>query len=98
MLRQANQTRKNMTENQEKQIMTMLTRCVNGIQDLRTDVTELKTDVTELKTDVAELRLGQARMEKDIKIINKSLSTLAENSLESRSRIEILEEKIEHIN
>ncbi len=91
MLRQANQTRKNMTENQEKQIMTMLTRCVNGIQDLR-------TDVTELKTDVAELRLGQARMEKDIKIINKSLSTLAENSLESRSRIEILEEKIEHIN
>ncbi|MEJ7700546.1 MAG: hypothetical protein WKF71_12985 [Pyrinomonadaceae bacterium] len=46
-----------MTENQTKEVFNLLTRCVNGIQEIREDVSILKQDVSELKTDVAELRL-----------------------------------------
>jgi len=112
-----------MTENQEKQMMAMLTKCVNGIQDLREDVADLKTGQAELKSDVAglksdvaglksdvaglksdavelkegqaELKEGQARLEKEIQITNKALSILADDSVRTRARVDILEQQKE---
>ncbi len=124
-----------MTDNQFREMMDKVTKCVNGIQILRDDVTELKTDVAELKTDVAELKTdvaelktdvaelktdvaelktdvaelkqgqiriekrmdnfeeGQAEMKKELQITNRALSILADDSIKTRARVEILEEE-----
>ena len=55
-----------MTENQEKELFSLLTKGVNGIQRLEGDVKELKTDVAVLKTDVAELKSDVAVIKTDI--------------------------------
>jgi uncharacterized coiled-coil DUF342 family protein len=45
-----------MTDNQFNQLSDLVTKCVNGIQELRAGQEEIKSDVSELKTDVSELK------------------------------------------
>jgi len=54
-----------------RKFLIFLTKCVNGIQEIKEDVSELKADiselkagVSELKADVSELKDGQKRIEK----------------------------------
>jgi hypothetical protein len=77
-----------MTEIQEKQIMTMLTRCLNGIK-------RLEEGQTRLESDHAELILGQRKLEKELQLTNKALSVLAEDSMKTRVKVGLLEDKIE---
>ena len=97
-----------MTDNQLREMFDKLTKCVNGIQVLREDITELKSDVSViksdiveiksdvsgLKSDVSELKAGQTRIEKSLEITNRTLDTIAGDSLRVKSRVEILEERI----
>jgi chromosome segregation ATPase len=82
-----------MTDNQFKQLFSLVTNCVNSIQDLRGDVSELKGDVSELKSDVSELKQGQQRLEKEMKLLGKSVSYLHSDMLNIRARVEVLEEE-----
>jgi phage shock protein A len=83
-----------MTENQEKQIINLLTKAVNGVQRLEEDVKEIKSDVSELKSDVTELKGGQERMEKQMEIIGRSLDSLAGDNVKVKARVQILEERV----
>lgn len=82
-----------MTENQEKEMFTLLRKCANGIQRLGDDMKGVKTDVAELKTDVAELKDGQQRIEKEIQLTNRSISVFAGELNVTKARVEILEQK-----
>lgn len=94
-----------MTENQTKEMFNLLTRCVNGIQELKEDVSvlkqdvsvlkqdmsEVKSDISELKTDVAELKAGQNRIEKQIRLNNAVVNEIAGEQLRIKSRVTDLE-------
>jgi uncharacterized protein YlxW (UPF0749 family) len=89
---------KTMTENQELQIVSLLNKCVSGIQNLETafdglqkDVTELKTDVAQLKTDVVDLKTGQNRIEKQLNLNNQALNMIAGEQVRMNVRIDDLE-------
>lgn len=96
-----------MEDKQFNKLFDLITRCVAGIRELqddvaviKTDVSELKTDVAELKTDVAELKegqirleAGQARLEKELQTTNKALDTLAGDSIRTKARVDLLEQK-----
>jgi chromosome segregation ATPase len=73
-----------MTENQEKQIMNLLNKCVNGIQNLQTDVSEIKSDISELKG-------GQKRIEKEMRINNRAVNTIAGEQVRMNERLVDLE-------
>ena len=74
-----------MTENQEAQMMTMLTRCVNGIQ-------RLEEGQTRLEQRMDNLEKGQEDLKKEWQITNKVLSILTDDSIRIRARIDILEQ------
>ncbi|MGI8848771.1 MAG: hypothetical protein ACR2HT_01225 [Pyrinomonadaceae bacterium] len=87
-----------MTENQTKEVFNLLTRCVNGIQEIREDVSilkqdvsELKTDVAELKTDVAELKEGQKRIEKEVRLNTVAINEIASEQFRLKIRVDELE-------
>ena len=101
-----------MTENQETQMMTMLTRCVNGIQRLEEGQTKLEVGQAKLEEGQAKLEAGQTRLEqrmdnleagqtrleKEIQVTNKALAILADDSVRTRARVGILEQHIELTN
>ena len=94
-----------MTENQTKEVFNLLTGCVNGIQEIRedvsilkqdvselkTDVGILKTDVAELKTDVAELKEGQKRIEKEVRLNTVAINEIASEQFRLKIRVDELE-------
>ena len=80
-----------MTENQTKEVFNLLTRCVNGIQEIREDVSELKTDVAELKIDVAELKEGQKRIEKEVRLNTVAINEIASEQFRLKIRVDELE-------
>ena len=87
-----------MTENQTKEVFNLLTRGVNGIQEIREDVSilkqdvsELKTDVAELKTDVAELKEGQKRIEKEVRLNTVAINEIAGEQFRLKIRVDELE-------
>jgi len=94
-----------MTENQTKEVFNLLTRGVNGIQEIRedvsilkqdvselkTDVGILKTDVAELKTDVAELKEGQKRIEKEVRLNTVAINEIAGEQFRLKIRVDELE-------
>ncbi len=94
-----------MTENQTKEMFTLLTKCVSGIQELKEDVSILKTDVSvlkadmsevkrdigELKQDVAELKDGQKRIEKEVRLNTAAINEIAAEQLRLRVRVVELE-------
>lgn len=96
-----------MEDKQFNQLFDLITRCVTGIRELqgdvsviKTDVAELKTDVSELKTDVSELKEGQkrleegqTRLEKELQTTNKAFDILAGESIRTKSRVDLLEQK-----
>lgn len=94
-----------MTENQEKQVMTMLTRTIKGIEDLREGQSRLenrmenvenelvivKNDLTDVKTELTDVKT-------EVKVINKKMSNYSNDVAELRARVEILEERILSVN
>ncbi len=94
-----------MTENQTKEVFNLLTKCVNGIQEIRedvsilkqdvaelkTDVAELKTNVAILKTDVAELKEGQRRIEKEVRLNTVAINEIASEQFRLKIRVDELE-------
>ena len=81
-----------MTENQETQMMTMLTRCVNGIQRLEESQTKLEAGQTRLEQRMDNLEKGQEDLKKEWQITNKVLSILTDDSIRIRARVDILEQ------
>ncbi len=98
-----------MTENQFREMMDKMTKCVSGVQrlekgqarlekdvsELKQDVSELKQDVSVLKQDVSELKAGQSRLEKETQTIGKVIEILADDSIRTRARVAILEDQRE---
>ena len=91
-----------MTDNQFNQLFGLVTKSVESNQrlekafaEMKQDVSVLKQDVAELKQSVSKLEDGQTRIEKEMKIMSKSLSSLAVESLQTRSRIGVLEDELE---
>ena len=80
-----------MTENQTKEVFNLLTKCVNGIQEIREDVAVLKQDVAELKTDVAELKQGQKRIEKEVRLNTAAINEIASEQFRLKIRVDELE-------
>jgi chromosome segregation ATPase len=96
-----------MEDKQFTQLFDLVTRCVAGVRELqqgqkilqtdvaelKADVAELKADVAEIKKDVSELKAGQSRLEKELQTTNKALDLLAGESVRTKARIDILEQK-----
>ncbi len=87
-----------MTENQTKEIFNLLTKCVNGIQDLKEDVSVLKgdvsvlkEDVSEMKQDINELKEGQKRIEKEVRLNTAGINELASQQFNLNVRVSELE-------
>jgi hypothetical protein len=90
-----------MTDNQLREFFDKLTECVNGIQilqdgqvKLETGFAEMKSDIVEIKSDVAEMKAGQKRLELGQETTNRSFDVLAGESIRVKSRVEILEKRI----
>ncbi|MBA2621557.1 MAG: hypothetical protein H0U87_10195 [Acidobacteria bacterium] len=73
-----------MTDNQFNQLFDLVTKCVNGIQELKQDMSVVKQDVSELKT-------GQNRIEKQIRLNNAAVNEMAGEQLRINSRVTELE-------
>jgi septal ring factor EnvC (AmiA/AmiB activator) len=93
-----NSLEKIMTENQEKEMFNLLTRSVSGIQDLnkRFDSLEDKVDsldkkVENLQEDVSELKDGQKRIEKELRLNNRAVNTIAGEQVRMDERLLDLE-------
>ena len=67
-----------MTENQTKEVFNLLTKCVNGIQGIREDVSILKQDVFILKQDVSVLKQDMTEAKQDISEMKLDISELKE--------------------
>jgi len=80
-------SRKIMTENRTKEVFNFLTKCVNGIQEIREDVAVLKTDVSEL-TD------GQKRIEKEVRLNTVAINEIAGEQFQLKIRVDELEKAI----
>jgi chromosome segregation ATPase len=80
-----------MTDNQFNQLFDLVTKCVNGIQELREGQGELKSDISELKVEVSELKEGQTRIEKQIRLNNAAVNEMAGEQLRINSRVTELE-------
>ena len=80
-----------MTENQFNQLFDLVTKCVNGIQELRTGQEEIKTDVSELKQDVSELKQDVSGLKQDVSELKQDVSELKQDVSglkEGQNRIE----------
>ncbi|MDQ3322698.1 MAG: hypothetical protein M3525_09780 [Acidobacteriota bacterium] len=75
-----------MTDNQFNQLFDLVTKSVNGIQ-------RLEKGQEEIRADVAELKQGQAKLDKGLQIINRTLANMHGDAANVRSRVEILEEE-----
>lgn len=89
-----------MEDKQFNQLFDLITRCVTGIRELQDGQKNLQADVAELKDDVAELKEGQqrledgqARLEKELQTTNKAFDILAGESIRTKSRVDLLEQK-----
>ncbi|CAN5873038.1 hypothetical protein BH20ACI4_BH20ACI4_12330 [soil metagenome] len=82
-----------MEDKQFNQLFDLITRCVTGIRELQDGQKVLQADVTEIKQDVSELKAGQARFEKELQTTNKALDTLAGESVRTKARVDLLEQK-----
>ena len=72
-----------MTDNQFDQIFGLLTKTVNGVQNLENEVQllkqgqdELRQDVNSLKQDVSELKQGQSELREDVNEIKQGQDEL----------------------
>lgn len=78
-----------MTENQTKEMFSLLTKCVNGIQKLDEDVSTLKEDVSSLKEDVSTLKEDVSTLKADVSILKEDVAELKEgqNRIEKEVRL-----------
>ncbi len=94
-----------MTENQTKQVFDLLTKCVNGIQEIREDVStlkkdvsilkedmsEVKNDISEMKQDISQLKEGQKRIEKEVRLNTVAINEIASEQFRLKIRVDELE-------
>jgi archaellum component FlaC len=73
-----------MTENQEKEVMRMLTKAVTGIQNVDSRLEKIENRLEKVETEV--------------KVMSKKLSHSIDGVAELRARVEILEEKMLSVN
>lgn len=75
-----------MTDNRFNQLFELVTKSVNGIQRLEKSQEEMRGDISELKE-------GQAKLDKGLQILNRTLTIMHGDLGNLRSRVEILEEE-----
>lgn len=80
-----------MTSNNEKEMMRMLTKTVNTLQKVDERLSNLEAGQAEIKEDISEIK-------SEIKLINKKITIIDGDNRGLRSRIEILEDKIQPSN
>ncbi len=94
-----------MTDNQFNQMFDLLTKCVNGVQKLEagqakleagqerleTTVAIIKDDVSELKNDVGDLKEGQNRIEKQMRLNDATIDSLAGEQMRLKAAVVNLE-------
>ena len=78
-----------MTENQTKEMFNLLTRCVNGIQELKEDVSVLKEDVSALKVDVSALKQDMSEVKSDVAEIKSDVSELKAGQIRIEKQIRL---------
>jgi len=61
------------------------------VAELKTDVAELKTDVAELKNDVHDLKKGQQRIEKQMRLNDAAVDSVAGEQMRLKAAITNLE-------
>ena len=83
-----------MTENQTKEVFNLLTRCVNGIQEIREDVSILKQDVSILKQDVSELKTDVAELKTDVAILKTDVAELKTDVAELKEGQKRIEKEV----
>lgn len=67
-----------MTENHTKEMFSLLTKCVSGIQELKEDVAVLKSDVSVLKSDMSEVKQDVAVLKLDMSEVKQDIAELKE--------------------
>ncbi|MCU0239533.1 MAG: hypothetical protein MUC29_08830 [Pyrinomonadaceae bacterium] len=87
-----------MTENQEKQVMNLLTRTIKGIEDLREGQTKLENRLGNVENRLENVENDLSIVKTEVKVINKKMSNYSDDVAELRARVEILEEKVLSIN
>ncbi len=78
-----------MTDNQFNQLFDLVTKCVSGIQELRTGQDELKSDVSVLKGDVAELKIDVAVLKTDVAELKTDVVELKEGQTRIEKQIRL---------
>lgn len=82
-----------MEDKQFNKLFDLITRCVTGIRELQDGQKVLQKDVAELKEGQKRLEEGQTRLEKELQTTNKALDTLAGESVRTKARVDLLEQK-----
>ena len=83
-----------MTENQTKEMFTLLTKCVNGIQKLDGDLTIVKEDISILKEDVSVLKEDVSVLKEDVSILKEDVSILKEDVSILKEDVSVLKEDV----
>lgn len=94
-----------MTDNQFNQLFDLVTKCVGGIQrlegdvsvlkqdmsEVKTDIVEMKADIAELKNDVNDLKEGQNRIEKQLRIKDAAVDSIAGEQIRLKATLTEME-------
>ncbi|HRH41740.1 MAG TPA: hypothetical protein PKY82_08865 [Pyrinomonadaceae bacterium] len=90
-----------MTNNNEKELIKMMTRAITGIENLseivdniQVSVTKLETGQVKLEADVSVIKEDISEIKSEIKLINKKISIIDGGNRHLRARVEILEDKV----
>ena len=84
-----------MTDNQLREIMDKLTKCVSGIQQLKEGQVKIEKRLVKLEEGQEDIKAGQARLEKEGRVMSRAMKILADESIKVRARVDILEDRIE---
>lgn len=94
-----------MTENNEKEILKLLTRSISGIEDLRDKFGDMQTQmggmqnsINTMQTTIESIQEDVADIKIEIKVINKKITIIDNENRGLRSRIELVEDKLKIAN
>jgi hypothetical protein len=79
-----------MTDEQAKQIIKSLNECVEGIRELRLNRLELMLDITDLKASLVKI---ETELKEQKKNSEKVLDILGGESIRTKARVDLLEQK-----
>ena len=83
-----------MTDNQFNQLFDLVTKCVSGIQELKSDVSVLKGDVSVLKSDVSELKSDVSELKSDVSELKSDVSVLKQDVSELKDGQKRIEKEV----